>query len=112
MGRVVEFTGYEINRMLTLSRTMNPVEIADEMGRSTARVRVKLKEMGVPVTALGVAQHYCARYPGLVDYFVIDESDAGLAGEINERLARQIEMYGGRAKFLNFSSNISIVCLI
>ena len=35
--------------MLTLSRTMNPVEIADEMGRSTARVRVKLKEMGVPI---------------------------------------------------------------
>ena len=43
-----------------------------------------MQEMGVPVTALGVAQHYCSRYPGLVDYFVIDESDAGLAGEINE----------------------------
>jgi LPPG:FO 2-phospho-L-lactate transferase len=41
-----------------------------------------MAELGVPVTALGVAQHYCDRYPGLLDYFVIDESDATLAGEI------------------------------
>ena len=39
-------------------------------------------ELGVPVTALGVAQHYCQRYPGLIDHFVIDESDATLAPEI------------------------------
>ena len=43
-----------------------------------------MEELGVPVTALGVAQHYCARYPGLLDYFVIDESDATLAAEIGE----------------------------
>lgn len=43
-----------------------------------------MAEMGVPVTALGVAQHYCSRYPGLLDYFVIDESDATLAGQISE----------------------------
>jgi LPPG:FO 2-phospho-L-lactate transferase len=43
-----------------------------------------MTELGVPVTALGVAQHYCERYPGLVDYFVIDESDATLVGEIVE----------------------------
>ena len=41
-----------------------------------------LAELAVPVTALGVAQHYCERYPGLLDYFVIDESDATLAGDI------------------------------
>jgi LPPG:FO 2-phospho-L-lactate transferase len=41
-------------------------------------------ELGVPATALGVAQHYCERYPGLVDRFVIDESDAALASEIGE----------------------------
>lgn len=41
-----------------------------------------MAELGVPVTALGVAQHYCARYPGLLDYFVIDESDSPLAGDI------------------------------
>ncbi len=41
-----------------------------------------MAELGVPVTALGVAQHYCDRYPGLLDYFVIDESDATLADEI------------------------------
>jgi LPPG:FO 2-phospho-L-lactate transferase len=41
-----------------------------------------MAELGVPVTALGVAQHYCERYPGLLDYFVIDTSDATLAQEI------------------------------
>ena len=40
-------------------------------------------ELGMPVTALGVAQHYCDRYPGLLDYFVIDGSDATLAEEIH-----------------------------
>jgi LPPG:FO 2-phospho-L-lactate transferase len=43
-----------------------------------------MTELGVPVTALGVVQHYCEHYPGLVDYFVIDESDATLVGEIVE----------------------------
>lgn len=41
-----------------------------------------MAELGVPVTALGVAQHYCARYPGLLDRFVIDASDATLARDI------------------------------
>ena len=41
-----------------------------------------MAELGVPVTALGVAQHYCERYPGLVDYFVIDDSDATLTDAI------------------------------
>lgn len=43
-----------------------------------------MAELGVPVTALGVAQHYCSRYPGLLDYFVIDDSDATLAHEIGK----------------------------
>jgi LPPG:FO 2-phospho-L-lactate transferase len=41
-----------------------------------------MSELGVPVTALGVAQHYCDLYPDLLDYFVIDESDATLAPDI------------------------------
>ncbi len=41
-----------------------------------------MAELKVPVTALGVAQHYCQCYPGLLDYFVIDESDVTLAGDI------------------------------
>ena len=45
----------------------------------TAKMMV---ELGMPVTALAVARHYCERYPGLIDYFVIDESDATLADEI------------------------------
>ncbi len=43
-----------------------------------------MAELAVPVTALGVAKHYAERYPGLVDHFLIDESDATLAGEISE----------------------------
>ncbi|MCB1678629.1 MAG: 2-phospho-L-lactate transferase [Halioglobus sp.] len=41
-----------------------------------------MSELGVPATALAVAQHYGQRYPGLLDCFVIDHSDAPLAGEI------------------------------
>ena len=36
------------------------------------------------MTAMGVAQHYCNRYPGLIDHFVIDRSDAKLEDEISE----------------------------
>ncbi len=41
-------------------------------------------ELGVPVTASGVAAHYCQRYPGLVTHFVIDEGDAELADSIRD----------------------------
>ena len=41
-----------------------------------------MSELGVPATALAVARHYCQHYPGLLDCFVIDDSDAALAGEI------------------------------
>jgi LPPG:FO 2-phospho-L-lactate transferase len=41
-----------------------------------------MAELGLPVTTLGVAEHYAANYPGLIDHFVIDESDAKLGGEI------------------------------
>ena len=43
-----------------------------------------MAELGVPVTALGVLAHYCQHYPGLVNNFVIDESDATLASQIDE----------------------------
>lgn len=43
-----------------------------------------MAELGVPVTALGVAEHYAARYPGLLDHFVIDDSDAKLTAQISE----------------------------
>ncbi len=41
-----------------------------------------MSELGVPASALGVARHYCERYPDLLDYFVIDASDGTLAPEI------------------------------
>lgn len=43
-----------------------------------------MSELGVPVTATGVAEHYSKRYPRLVDYFVIDQSDATLAPAIQD----------------------------
>lgn len=43
-----------------------------------------MAELNVPVTATGVAQHYATHFPGLIDHFVIDESDATLADEIDE----------------------------
>lgn len=41
-------------------------------------------ELSMPVTALAVAQHYAEQYPGLLNHFVIDQSDATLASQINE----------------------------
>ncbi|MEM9256808.1 MAG: 2-phospho-L-lactate transferase [Pseudomonadota bacterium] len=43
-----------------------------------------MTELGVPVTALGVAEYYCGRYPGLLNHFVIDTSDAKLAADIEQ----------------------------
>lgn len=43
-----------------------------------------MAELGMAVTAEGVARHYCQRYPGLMDCFVIDQSDATLAPAIEE----------------------------
>ncbi|QIB64494.1 2-phospho-L-lactate transferase [Kineobactrum salinum] len=41
-----------------------------------------MAELALPVTALGVAEYYARHYPGLVDIFVIDHSDATLAADI------------------------------
>ncbi len=43
-----------------------------------------MAELGMGASALEVARHYSHGYPGLADYFVIDQSDATLAGDIRE----------------------------
>jgi LPPG:FO 2-phospho-L-lactate transferase len=43
-----------------------------------------MAELGMGATALEVARHYSDHYPGLMDYFVIDETDATLAAAIRE----------------------------
>jgi len=43
-----------------------------------------MTELGMHATAVEVARHYCDHYPGLMDYFVIDETDATLAAAIRE----------------------------
>ncbi len=52
-----------------------------------------MAELGVPVTVQGVAEHYSARYPDLLDYFVIDDADATLADSIGE-LGMQVAVTG------------------
>jgi len=44
-----------------------------------------MAELGVPVTAAAVAEHFATRYPGLVDTFVLDESDATLSPAVQEQ---------------------------
>ena len=41
-----------------------------------------MAELGMPVTALAVAEHYAEQYPGLLNTFVIDQSDATLEPDI------------------------------
>lgn len=43
-----------------------------------------MQEMGVPVSAAGVAARYQRLYPGLLTHFVIDETDAEHEGTIRE----------------------------
>ena len=42
-----------------------------------------MAELGMPVTAPAVLKHYTDHYPGLLDHFIIDDSDATLASSIN-----------------------------
>lgn len=41
-----------------------------------------MTELGIPMTALGVAKHYVEKYGDLFDGFVLDQQDAGLQTEI------------------------------
>lgn len=43
-----------------------------------------MAELGVPVSAHSVAEHYGSKYPGLIQHFVIDTTDATLASRISE----------------------------
>lgn len=41
-----------------------------------------MQELGMPMTALGVAQHYADKYSGLISGFVLDHADAELAESV------------------------------
>jgi len=43
-----------------------------------------MAELGMPTTALAVAEHYAAEYPGLIDTMVIDDSDSSLKEAITD----------------------------
>lgn len=69
-----------------------------------------MEELRLPVTAPGVAGHYAAQYPGLLDYFVIDRSDATLAGDI-ERLGIRCAVTGTVMKTLDDKKKLARFCL-
>lgn len=60
---------------------VSPIVAGQAIKGPTAKI---MTELGAGASALEVARHYCNRYPGLIDWFVIDESDAKLAGAIGE----------------------------
>ncbi|MEM8548277.1 MAG: 2-phospho-L-lactate transferase CofD family protein, partial [Pseudomonadota bacterium] len=51
-----------------------------------------MAELSLPVTAHAVAKHYADRYPGLIDHFVLDTSDAKLAPEIERSTGLQVQV--------------------
>ncbi len=69
-----------------------------------------MQELQLPVTALGVAEHYAKHYPGLVDYFVIDSSDATLAADI-ERLGMHCVLAAAVMKTLDDKKKLAQTCL-
>lgn len=58
---------------------VSPIVAGKALKGPTAKM---MAELGVPATAIGVAEHYLLGYPGLLDHFVLDESDATLAAAI------------------------------
>ncbi|MCB1841955.1 MAG: 2-phospho-L-lactate transferase [Halioglobus sp.] len=60
---------------------VSPIVAGQAIKGPTAKM---MAELGVPATAGGVAEHYLRRYPGLLDHFVLDESDATLAAAISD----------------------------
>lgn len=60
---------------------ISPIVGGDALKGPAAKM---MAELGMGATALEVARHYCDHYPGLMDYFVIDETDATLEAAIRE----------------------------
>ena len=58
---------------------MSPIVAGSALKGPTAKM---MAELGLAVTATGVATHYAQRYPGLVDCFVLDDSDATLGADV------------------------------
>ena len=86
---------------------VSPIVAGQAIKGPTAKM---MAELGVPVTALGVAEHYCQRYPGLLDHFVIDESDATLLPDI-EKLGVRVEVAPTVMKTLADKQRLAAFCL-
>ncbi len=88
---VVDFDGTLLRDDKSISRTdrdamarlrQRGVITVIATGRSLYSFKKMMAELGMPVTALAVAQHYAEQYPGLLNAFVIDQSDGTLAPDI------------------------------
>ena len=69
----------------TLSQRNVPVVVVSNIvgGQALKGPAAKMmNELGMPMTALGVARHYLDKYDGLISGFVLDHADAELAKPI------------------------------
>ncbi|MDO8860746.1 2-phospho-L-lactate transferase [Haliea sp. E1-2-M8] len=69
-----------------------------------------MAELNLPVTATGVAAHYARRYPGLIETFVVDHSDATLAPAI-QKLGMEVEVTATIMRERADKQALATVCL-
>ena len=72
----------------TLAKRKVPVIVVSNIigGRAVKGPAAKMmEELGIPVTSLGVAQHYNDKYGGLIAGFVLDHADAEHADSVQDR---------------------------
>jgi LPPG:FO 2-phospho-L-lactate transferase len=66
-----------------------------------------MAELGMPVNASAVLEHYSSHYPGLLDYFLIDESDATLATSMS---GQQVEIEVGATIMQTMQDKQALAC--
>ena len=71
---VIEVAGFLATAALIPTIAVSPIVAGTAIKGPAAKM---MKELNMPSTALAVAEHYQDKYPGLLNGFVIDESDVG-----------------------------------
>ena len=71
---VIEVVGFLAAAALIPTIAVSPIVAGTAIKGPAAKM---MQELNMPSTALAVAEHYQDKYPGLLNGFVIDESDAG-----------------------------------
>ena len=71
---VIEVAGFLATASLIPTIAVSPIVAGTAIKGPAAKM---MKELNMPSTALAVAEYYQEKYPGLLNGFVIDESDVG-----------------------------------